>query len=220
MYGIASPDRFPRAMISCNIKRLEWHIMLQKHLSAACTQHSWRRRYHVLEFHVAESRVPTLSHGARWLPSHKTALFVGEQSWWKSMPKARKSSSVTDSNVCDTDVMLLRFLELLSDDQVVRKLKSALYPQALSDKLDTLTQTIAGLTSQLEGKECRITVLEEQVELLQSECDNLEQYSRRCNLRIHGIPETGDGEDTTLKVLELVNAKMAVTPPQSLKRTL
>ena len=129
------------------------------------------------------------------------------------MPKARKTSSVTDSNVCDTDVMLLRFLELLSDDQVVRKLKSALYPQALSDKLDTLTQTIAGLTSQLEGKECRITVLEEQVELLQSECDKLEQYSRRCNLRIHVIPETGDGEDTTLKVLELVNAKMAVTPP-------
>ncbi|KAK2162738.1 hypothetical protein NP493_1504g00001 [Ridgeia piscesae] len=129
------------------------------------------------------------------------------------MPKARKSSSVTDSNVCDTDVMLLRFLELLSDDQVVRKLKSTLYPQALSDKLDTQIQTIAGLTSQLEGKECRITVLEEQVELLQSECDNQEQYSRRCNLRIHGIPETGDGEDTTLKVLDLVNAKMAVTPP-------
>ncbi|KAK2173317.1 hypothetical protein NP493_884g01007 [Ridgeia piscesae] len=63
--------------------------------------------------------------------------------------------------------MLLRFLELHSDDQVVRKLKSALYPQALSDKLDTTTQTIAGLTSQLESKECRITVLEDQVELLQ-----------------------------------------------------
>ena len=95
--------------------------------------------------------------------------------------------------------MMLRFLELLSDDQVVRKLKSALYPQALSDKLDTLTQTIAGLASQLESKECRIAVLEEQVELLQSECDNLEQYSRRCNLRIHGIPETGERreEDST-----------------------
>ncbi|KAK2176916.1 hypothetical protein NP493_631g00005 [Ridgeia piscesae] len=48
---------------------------------------------------------------------------------------------------------MLRFLELLSDDQVVRKLKSALYPQALSDKLDTLTQTIAGLASQLEIRE-------------------------------------------------------------------
>ena len=64
-------------------------------------------------------------------------------------------------------------------------------------------------------------MLEDQVELLQSECDNLQQYSRRCNLRFYGIPETGEGEDTTLKVLELINAKMAVTPtPQSLKRTL
>ena len=69
------------------------------------------------------------------------------------MPKARKMSSVTDSDVCDTDVMLLRFLELLSDNQVVRK------------------------------------------------------------LRIQRIPETGEGEDTTLAILELVNAKMAVTPP-------
>ena len=129
------------------------------------------------------------------------------------MPKARKTSRVTDSNVCDTDVMLLRFLELLSNDQVVRKLKSALYPEELSNKLDTLTLTIAGLTSQLENKERRITVLEDQVELLQRECDNLQQYFRRCNLRFHGIPETGEGEDTTLKVLELINSKMAVTPP-------
>ncbi|KAK2188495.1 hypothetical protein NP493_130g00004 [Ridgeia piscesae] len=128
------------------------------------------------------------------------------------MPKARRTPSITDSDVCDTDVMLLRFLELLSDDQVVRKLKSALYRQALSDRLDTLTQTIAGLTSQLESKESRIVVLEEQVELLQSECDNLDQYSIRCKLRIRGIPETGEGEDTTLKVLELVNATMAITP--------
>ena len=63
---------------------------------------------------------------ARWLPSHNTARVVGEQFFSNSMPKARKTSSVTDSDVCDTDVMLLRFLELLSNDQVVRKLKSAL----------------------------------------------------------------------------------------------
>ena len=78
LYGIASPDIFRRVfhltagrpgvfctsalrtMISCNIKSLQWHIMLQIHLYAACIQHTWRRRYHVLEFHSAESRVPTL----------------------------------------------------------------------------------------------------------------------------------------------------------------
>ena len=34
---------------------------------------------------------------------------------------------------------------------------------------------------------------------LENECDNIEQYYRRCNLRFHGIPETGEREDTTAK---------------------
>ena len=97
------------------------------------------------------------------------------------MPKARKPSSVTDSDVGDTEVM--RFVELLKDEGVLNTLRSALYPQALSDKLDKLTETIAGLTSQLENKEIKITALEERVERLEGECDILEQYSRRGNLR-------------------------------------
>ena len=88
-----------------------------------------------------------------------------------------------------------------------------MYPQALSDKLDKLTETIAGLTSQLENKEIKITALEERVERLEGECDRLEQYSRRGNLRFSGIPETGEGEDTTAKVVDIVNTKMAFTTP-------
>ena len=63
--------------------------------------------------------------------------------------------------------MVTKFIELLNDEEVLRKLKSALYPQALADKLDKLTQTIADMTSQLEGKEKRITALEEKVERLE-----------------------------------------------------
>ena len=49
----------------------------------------------------------------------------------------------------------------------------------------------------------------------------MEQYSRRGNLRFSGIPETGEGEYTTAKVVEIINTKMAFTPPpQSLRRTL
>ena len=99
-----------------------------------------------------------------WLPWCKTALFVGEVIREKNMPKAQKLSSVTDNDVGNTEVMVMKFIELLNDEEVLRKLKSALYPQALSDKLDKLTQTLAGLTSQLESKEKRITVLEEKVE--------------------------------------------------------
>ena len=75
--------------------------------------------------------------------------------------------------------MVMKFIELLNDEDVLRKLKSALYPQALADKLDQLTQTITGLTSQLGSKEKRITALEEKVERLEGERDNVEQYSRR-----------------------------------------
>ena len=38
------------------------------------------------------------------------------------------------------------------------------------------------------------------MERLEGECDRLEQYSRRVNLRFSGIPETGEGEDTTAKM--------------------
>ena len=72
------------------------------------------------------------------------------------MPKARKPSSVTDSDVGDTEVMVMKFVELLKDEGVLKTLRSALYPQALSDKLDKLTRTIADLTSQLETKENKL----------------------------------------------------------------
>ena len=86
------------------------------------------------------------------------------------MPKARKPSSVTDSDVGDTGMMAKRFVELLNDEGVFKTLWSALYPQALSDKLDKVTRTIAGLTSQLESKK-KIIALEERVERLEGECN-------------------------------------------------
>ena len=61
------------------------------------------------------------------------------------MLKARKASNVTDSDVGYTEVMAMRFIELLKDEGVFKTLRSALYPQALSDKLDKLTRTIADL---------------------------------------------------------------------------
>ena len=39
------------------------------------------------------------------------------------MPKARKPSSVTDSDVGDTEVMVMRFVELLKDEGVLKTLR-------------------------------------------------------------------------------------------------
>lgn len=64
----------------------------------------------------------------------------------------------------NTDVILLRFVEMLKDDDVLRKLRLALFHQALADKIDTLTQTTAELNVKLETKESRIAALEEKVD--------------------------------------------------------
>ena len=69
------------------------------------------------------------------------------------MPKARKPSSVTDSDVGDTEVMAMRFVELLKDERVLTTLRSALYPQALSDKLDKLTEICDLAASLILGRE-------------------------------------------------------------------
>ena len=101
----------------------------------------------------------------------------------------------------------MRFLELLSDEELFRKLKLALYAQALSDKLDTIMQTTASLIYQLETRNEKLPSLKDRLE---GECDNLEQYSRRSNLRFCGIFETG--ADTTAKVVEIVYTKMPPPP--------
>ena len=118
------------------------------------------------------------------------------------MSTARKTSIVTNSDISNTDVMLIRFLELLNKNEVLRKLKLPLFPQALSGKLDTLTQTITSLSSQLGSKERRIVVLEEKVDHLESECENLEHCPGRSYLRFYGILETRQGEGTTAKVVD------------------
>ena len=45
----------------------------------------------------------------------------------------------------DDDALALRLVNLLNDDQVLDKLKSVLYPHALTEQLKLLIQNIAGL---------------------------------------------------------------------------
>ena len=117
-------------------------------------------------------------------------------------PKPIRSSSHTD----DSGVVLaLRIVELLNDDAVFAKLKKALYP------CDSLIAHIENLTKQVKAKDMRIVELEKKIRALEESSDNLEQCTRRPNLRIHGVPETGEGEDTDTTVLAVINDKMGVT---------
>ena len=69
------------------------------------------------------------------------------------MPPKRRGDSASDTaERPKEDAMLVRFVELLSDEAVVQKLRHVLNPKALTDKLDTLSETISQLNERLEKK--------------------------------------------------------------------
>ena len=130
------------------------------------------------------------------------------------MPKRRGDSASDTTEIGPKeDALLVRFVELLSNEAVVQKLRHVLNPKAFTDKLDTLTQQISQLNERLEKKDKYIAALEARLSSCEADLDQLEQYSRRTNLRFFGIPESETGENTTGKLLSIVNETMGVTPP-------
>ena len=111
----------------------------------------------------------------------------------------------------DDDALAVRLIELLNDDRVLRKLKTALYPQPLADKLDRQSSLIEQLIEQLKASEAKVTALEERVKAIEEHADRNEQYTRRSNLLFSGIPEAGPNEDTDKMILDVIN--MDMTPP-------
>ena len=127
-----------------------------------------------------------------------------------------RTDSSTDEG--DTELVMhtelvMRMIEVMSDGRVLQELKKQLYPTALYDKLDTLTSKLEGIAEQLKAKDDIISKLETTVNHLEQQLDAHEQYSRRANLRIQGIPEDGRGEDVESKVLTVVNKAMSLNPP-------
>ncbi|KAK3922774.1 Spike glycoprotein [Frankliniella fusca] len=86
---------------------------------------------------------------------------------------------------------------------ILKTVQVALKP--VSDSLETLTKEIEELKVDLQQNDHRISKLEKFVE---NKLDELEQYGRRNNLRIFGVPEK-PGEDTDDIVLQVAE-KMGV----------
>ena len=87
-------------------------------------------------------------------------------------------------------------------------------PKNCPDKIEALNNRILQLTAQLDAKDSRIKSLEEKVLNQEINADSIEQYSRRTNIHVSGIPEAdGGGEDTDKKVLSVRNSKMGMQPP-------
>ena len=95
---------------------------------------------------------------------------------------------------------------------MLTKLRRALYPQELADKIDGLNNQIINLTSLLKKKEERIAVLETKIQKMEENIDHQEQCSRRPNMHIDSVPGH-DIEDTTTIVMDVINSTMSFKPP-------
>ena len=93
-------------------------------------------------------------------------------------PKRKPRNWSDDTEDDDNDHLALRLIELLTDEQVLSKLKSILFPKDLKDMLDSLNGHIQTLNKQLGHKEECIKCLKMKMETLESESDKVEQYSR------------------------------------------
>ena len=101
----------------------------------------------------------------------------------------------------------------MANEAVVEKLRSVLNTKVVTDKLDTLTENISQLKERLAKTDEYIVAQEVRLSSVEADLDQLEQYSLRTNLRFFPIPESEKGEDTTGKLLSVVNITMGVTPP-------
>ena len=93
------------------------------------------------------------------------------------------------------------------DKDAVEKIKSTIYPYALVDEMRAPKTEITRLTA----KNKIIEELQVRVSKLEVSVDDTEQYSRRANVRIQGIHDTGASEDARATVLQVINETMKMS---------
>lgn len=108
--------------------------------------------------------------------------------------------------------------ELLSSDSLIDKLVSKMTTRLESIVAEATTKSLTAVLDRVAELEKQVTTLQERVSTLDTSLklrsDDLEQYQRRNNLRVFGIPET-NGEDTDKLVTKMFKEKLGVDVPVS-----
>ena len=136
----------------------------------------------------------------------------------RSAENRRQLSNAGTAQDPDT-LFKLRFEEALGDTQVAGKLAKIIRStnQDMLDGIDALRAEVRSLRKELGERDAIIEDLQAEVKGLRLVNDALEQYGRRNNLRISGIPESaldeGENEDTTAAVVDLANTVLQLDPP-------
>ena len=108
----------------------------------------------------------------------------------------------------------LSFQEALDDPVIANKLARIVKStnQDLIDSVNSLVAEVRSLKASLAQRDATIAELRGEIKKLREDHDALEQYGRRNNLRISGIPEK-ENEDTTEAVMKIASEVMELDPP-------
>ena len=135
----------------------------------------------------------------------------------RTRSQQRKGST---SQPSEEDILFrLRLVEALDDQQVTDKFVQIIRAgnQDLQDSLSSLRAEVKSLRAELADRDATIVNLRGEIQRLREDHDALEQYGRRNNLRVSGIPEPnlqqGETEDTTSAVVQLANEVLKLDPP-------
>ena len=112
------------------------------------------------------------------------------------------------------DHVKMAVLEASTDDATVESLKKLSIPLLIpyKDTLETASAEIDQLKTKASENENKIDYLTQQIEDLQTRCDDLEQQGRKASMRVFGVPENTPGT-TDEKILSLINGNMKMQLP-------
>ena len=86
----------------------------------------------------------------------------------------------------DDDQLVMKVIAILNDSAVLKKMKSVLFPEKLSNEIRDLRETILSFQKKLDEKSQHIIMLETKISGLECKIDDIEQYGRISNLeRVH-----------------------------------
>ena len=126
--------------------------------------------------------------------------------------RLRSETSEITAMESQQEAIVLGVLEALKNENILTRMKDVIFPSHLMEAITTLTAKVNSLNQELELKDKHIKELEKRVDTIENSADANEQYTRRANLRFHGIPEN-EAEDTDRQILRIMNEEMKIKPP-------
>lgn len=138
--------------------------------------------------------------------TRSTEAWARTNSGVRNSPTASKQSVDLEGTINET------VLRALSDGEIQQQIVSLIVSKvtsAVMAELATLRGEVADLKAELSARDTVIEGMQRDLSEQAKANDGLEQYQRRANVRVFGVPEM-EGEDTDESVIELVKSKMNI----------